>query len=276
MPAQQPAINWSLKKIIVREDLDLSTQVGEEFLTWKRQFTNFLQESGASKEGVSWDAKWAALESCVTAATFKYVEALRMQLPIADRTDIDRILTAVTDVAGATENVWIYRHKYNEGQQTSNQPFKLFYSDLVTLASLCKFDAGICDEDKQNVVNLFMLNKIEFSIHDRSVQKKLFEEKELTLTKAIKIIEAHEQIQKTEQTFASSSLHSVMSDETTINQARVYRDRPKEKTSKSPPREGKTESRAKPPCTRCGYFHDRAIWKSLFQENPTNSEVTKP
>ena len=65
MPAQQPAINWSLKKIIVREDLDLSTQVGEAFLTWKRQFTNFLRESGASKEGVSWDAKWAALESCV-------------------------------------------------------------------------------------------------------------------------------------------------------------------------------------------------------------------
>ena len=197
---------------------------------------------------------------CISATTFKKVEALRMQPPVADRTNIDSILTAVTDVAGATENIWIYRHKFNECQQTSNQPFKLFYSDLVTLASLCKFDEGICDEDKQNVIDLFLLNKIVFSIHDRTVQKKLFEEKDLTLTKAIKIIEAHEEIQKTEQTFASPLVHSVMSDETVINRVGVHRSRPNfarnEKRSKSPPRGRKSESKPKPLCTRCGYFHD--------------------
>ena len=73
----------------------------------------------------------------------------------------------------------------------------------MTLASLCKFDEGLCDADKQKVIDSFLLNKIIFSIHDGAAQKKLFEDKELNLTKAIKIIEAYEEIQKTEETFAS-------------------------------------------------------------------------
>ena len=124
MPAEQPStINWSLKKILVRGDIDLSSQAGKVFLTWKRQFTNFLRESGTSREGVLWEAKWSALESCVTAQTFKKIEALRRQLPVDDREKVDSILAAVTEVAGATENLWIYRHKFNECHQKSNQPF---------------------------------------------------------------------------------------------------------------------------------------------------------
>ena len=252
-------IDWSLKKIIVRDDLDLSTQAGEEFLTWKRQFNNFLRESGAS-EGIPWEARWAALESCVNAQTFKKIEALRMQLPVDDRTDMGRILTAVTEVAGATENVWIHRHKFNEFQQSSNQPFKLFYSELVTLASLCKFDEGLCDPDKQNVIDLFLLNKIVFSINDRSAKKKLFEERDLNLTKAIKIIEAYEDIQRTEETFASPfSVKSVINDEVSPMISHVARDNVKverkEKTSKKQPQQfRKPDSRLL--CSRCGYHHD--------------------
>ena len=253
-------IDWSLKKIIVRDDLDLSTQAGEEFLTWKRQFNNFLRESGASKEGIPWEARWAALESCVNAQTFKKIEALRMQLPVDDRTDMGRILTAVTEVAGATENVWIHRHKFNEFQQSSNQPFKLFYSELVTLASLCKFDEGLCDPDKQNVIDLFLLNKIVFSINDRSAKKKLFEERDLNLTKAIKIIEAYEDIQRTEETFASPfSVKSVINDEVSPMISHVARDNVKverkEKTSKKQPQQfRKPDSRLL--CSRCGYHHN--------------------
>ena len=115
MPAEQPPIiNCSLKKILVIEDLDLSFQAGEAFLTWKRQFTNFMRESGASREGVPWEAKWAALESCVTAQTFKKIEALRTQLAADDREKVDSILAAVTEVAGATENLWINRLKFNK------------------------------------------------------------------------------------------------------------------------------------------------------------------
>ena len=123
--------------------------------------------------------------------------------------------------------------------QKSNQPFKLFYSELVTLASLCKFDEGLCDADKQKIIDLFLLNKIIFSIHDRAALKKLFWEKKLNLTKAIKMIEAYEEIQ---ETFASTIMKSMINEEfsSTICRAQVFRDQTqnqrKEKTSDKPPR----------------------------------------
>ena len=184
MPAEQPStINWSLKKILVREDIDLSSQAGKVFLTWKRQFTSFLRESGTSREGVLWEAKWSALESCVTTRTFKKIEALMRQLPVDDREKVNSVLVAVTEVAGATET---YGFTDTNSTNAIKRVIRLFYSELVTLASLCKFDEGLCDADKQQVIDLFLLNKIMFSIHDRAAQKKLFEEKELNLTKAIK------------------------------------------------------------------------------------------
>ena len=178
MPAEQPpTINWSLKKMLVREDLDLSSQAGEAFLTWKSQFTNFLPQSGASREGVPWEAKWAALESRV-GYLHKHSKTENM----------DNILAAVTEVAGAIKNT-DSQTQIQRMPPKNNQPFKLFYSELMTLASSCKFNEELCDADKQKVIDSFLLNKIIFSIHDRAAQKKLFKEKEINLTKAIKIIE---------------------------------------------------------------------------------------
>ena len=118
--------------------------------------------------------------------------------------------------------------------QKRNQPFKLFYSELVALASLCKFDEGLCDADKQKIIDLFLLNEIIFSIHDRAALKKLFWEKKLNLTKAIKMIEAYEEIQ---ETFASTIMKSMINEEfsSTICRAQGFRDQTqnqwKEKTS---------------------------------------------
>ena len=193
-------------------------------MTWKRLFTNFLLESGASREGVPWEAKWAAFESCVTAQTFKKIEALRRQLPVDDHEKVGSILAAVTKVAQATANLWIHRHKFNECYKKSNQPFKLFCSELVILSSLCKHDKELCDADKQKLIDLLLLNKIIFSIQDRAAQNKLFEEKKLNLTKAIKIIEAYEEIQKTEETFASQTVKNMINEEfsSTISRAQDF------------------------------------------------------
>ena len=46
------SIDWSLKKVFIREDLDLSTHSGEFFLLWKRQFNNFIRESGIKAEEI--------------------------------------------------------------------------------------------------------------------------------------------------------------------------------------------------------------------------------
>ena len=41
-----PFIDWSLRKVFVNEDLDLTVHSGEAFLSWRRQFNNFVREAG--------------------------------------------------------------------------------------------------------------------------------------------------------------------------------------------------------------------------------------
>ena len=67
------SIDWSLKKVFVREELDLSTHSGEFFLLWKRHFKNFIKESGIKAEEISWETKMAVIEACVTSATFEKI-----------------------------------------------------------------------------------------------------------------------------------------------------------------------------------------------------------
>ena len=40
------SINWSLLKVFVKEDLDLTVHSGEAFLPWRRQFNNSVREAG--------------------------------------------------------------------------------------------------------------------------------------------------------------------------------------------------------------------------------------
>ena len=60
------SIDWSLKKVFIRENLDLSTHSGEFFLSWKKQFNNFIRESGIKAEEIPWESKMATIKACVT------------------------------------------------------------------------------------------------------------------------------------------------------------------------------------------------------------------
>ena len=242
-------IDWSLKKVLVKEDLDLSNHSGDSFLAWRRQFNNFLRESGADRAQIAWEAKWAALESCMCSTTFKKVEALRMQLPVDERENMARILQALTEIAGASDNVWIHRHKFNKFCQKENQTFKQFYSELITLAGLCRFDENICAEDKQKVIDLFLLNKIVFDIKDNAAKKKLLEEKELTLVKAINLVETYEEVQKAEETISFAP--------TVCSAKNPKRNDKSAKLGYSSKKQfAKTKSEfSQIICTKCGYTH---------------------
>ena len=79
------SIDWFFKKVFVREELDLSTHSGEFFLSWKRQFKNFIIELAIKAEEIPWETKMAAIESCVTSATFEKITAAQLQLPREQR-----------------------------------------------------------------------------------------------------------------------------------------------------------------------------------------------
>ena len=91
------SIDWSLKKVFVREELDLSTHSGEFFLLWKRQFENFIKESGIKTEEISWETKMAVIE----ARNFRENTAVQLQLPREQRQNIDAMLDVIATIAKA-------------------------------------------------------------------------------------------------------------------------------------------------------------------------------
>ena len=97
------SIDWSLKKVFIREDLHLSTHSGEFFLSWKRQFNNFIRESGIKAEEIPWETKMAVIEAYVTSATFEKITAAQLQLRREQRQNIDAVLDVIATVAKAKD-----------------------------------------------------------------------------------------------------------------------------------------------------------------------------
>ena len=204
-----PKIDWSLKKTIIKKDLDLSVHKGPQFNSWKRQVEGLFRESGADEEGISWEARYSLLESTCEEATFRKIDALRLQMPTAEQKDIKLLLDKIATVASETDNVWIHRHKFHEMKQNPDQDINVFYSNLVNEVNMCKFDEGFTDRDKQKVINLMLLIKLVFDSKNSNARSKLFEEKKLTLEKAINVLETHESLEKTEILFDGQSKLSV-------------------------------------------------------------------
>ena len=117
-----PKIDWSLKKTIVKDDLDLSVHKGPHFDAWKRQVKGLFWESGAEDEGITWDARYTLLEATCEKATFQKIDALRLQMPVADQEDIGKLLDKISTVASEQENVWIHRRWFHHMKKSPSNP----------------------------------------------------------------------------------------------------------------------------------------------------------
>ena len=98
-----PSIDWSLRKVFVKEDLDLTVHSGEAFLSRRRQFNNFVREAGIKAAAIPWESQLAALEACVTTTTFSKIQAVRSQLPADQRKNLDALLEATATLAQAAD-----------------------------------------------------------------------------------------------------------------------------------------------------------------------------
>ena len=79
------SIEWSLCKVFVKEDLNLTVHSGEAFLSWRRQFNNIVRKAGIKAAAISWESQVAAFEACVTAKTFSKIQAIQSQLSAEQR-----------------------------------------------------------------------------------------------------------------------------------------------------------------------------------------------
>ena len=184
------SIDRSLKKVFIREDLDLSTNSGEFFLSWKRRFNNFIRESDIKAKEIPWETKMAAIEACVTSATFEKITAAQLQLPREQRQNIDAVLDVIATVAKAKDNVCVYRKAFDAYKQQTDQTFKQFYAEFVKLASMCYFGKDICEDDKIRAVDQCLLMKLVLHTSNSIAQRKLMEVPDSDLPAAMRNIAA--------------------------------------------------------------------------------------
>ena len=190
-------IDWSLKKVFIKEELDLNIHSGDAFLSWRRQFTNFLREAAIDNEQVPWETKMAAIEACVTPASYEKVTAAQLKLPSESRQSIPEVLDAIATLAKARDNVWIRRKAFDSYRQHNDQTFKEFYAEVVKLASYCEYGKQFCEEDKIRVIDQFLLMKLVLHTSDTAAQRRLMEEPDLNLSTAIRILENFDSLKNT-------------------------------------------------------------------------------
>ena len=59
----------------------------------------------------------AAIEACVTSATFEKITAAQVQLPREQRQNIEAVLDVIATVAKAKDNVWVYTKAFDAYKQ---------------------------------------------------------------------------------------------------------------------------------------------------------------
>ena len=90
----------------------------------------------------------AAIEACVTSATFEKITAAQLQLPREQQQNIDAVLDVIATLVKAKDNVWVYRKAFDAYKQQTDQTFKQFYAEIVKFASMCEFGKNFCEELK--------------------------------------------------------------------------------------------------------------------------------
>ena len=127
----------------------------------------------------------AAIETCVTSATFEKITAAQLQLPRKQQ-NIDAVLDVIATIAKVKDNVWVYRKAFDAYKQQTDQTFKQFYAEIVKLASMCEFGKAFCEEDKIRAVDQCLFRKLALHTSDLIAQRKLMEVPGLDLPAAVR------------------------------------------------------------------------------------------
>ena len=123
-------------------------------------------------------------------------------LPVADRTDPDNSLQALTQHFEPQKNIIFERYLFNSANQ-ENENIDQYLNRLRKLASTCTYGA-LCDE--------LIRDRLVIGIKSHEVRKRLLREKALTLNTALDIIRptetASDQLKKIDGEI-ETSVHAV-------------------------------------------------------------------
>ncbi|KAK3887564.1 hypothetical protein Pcinc_008270 [Petrolisthes cinctipes] len=194
---------------------------------WKKfqfEWENYLEGAELTKKPSRVKTAYF-LSFCGAAAQKRYKSFTWVQED--DKHDIDKILKKLKEELMPTENRCIERFVFNTRQQQPGEPVAEFVAELRRLASTCQFEKLTPENFNEELI----LGKLVCGLPDSAVRPCLLEEgNNLTLDKAITIVQCAEQVaqhsrvlesENTESCTAASSVSAVKHVPTPLHESSV-------------------------------------------------------
>ena len=150
---------------------------------WRRQWDNYTIATGLGEK--SENVQVATLLTCLGPEALNLLDGLCPDED--DQKKVSIVLTKFEEFCVGTKNETFERYKFNSRNQENGEPIEIYVAELRKLAKSCNY---------RDLEDSLIRDRIVLGVPDVSVRKRLLQELDLDLAKAVSVVKAHEATQK--------------------------------------------------------------------------------
>ena len=150
---------------------------------WRRQWNHYSIATGLKEKGE--EIQVSTLLTCLGSEALNVLDGL---LPSEeDQKCLKTVLDKFEEFCVGKTNETFERYKFNMRNQEDGESIDMYVAELRKLAKTCNY---------QTLEESLIRDRIVLGIPDIAVRKRLLQEPELTLSKAVSVVQAHEATQR--------------------------------------------------------------------------------
>ena len=150
---------------------------------WRRQWDNYTIATGFGEK--SENVQVATLLTCLGPEALNLLDGLCPDED--DQKKVSIVLTKFEEFCVGTKNETFERYKFNSRNQENGEPIEMYVAELRKLAKSCNY---------RDLEDSLIRDRIVLGVPDVSVRKRLLQELDLDIAKAVSVVKAHEATQK--------------------------------------------------------------------------------
>ena len=201
---------------------------------WRRQWDNYMIATGLREKNE--DVQVATLLTCLGSEALNVLDGLCPNED--DQKKLSIVLAKFEEFCVGTKNETFERYKFNSRNQENGESIELYVAELRKLAKSCNY---------RDLEESLIRDRVVLGVPDVSVRKRLLQEQDLDLTKAVAVVKAHEATQK--------QMRSIDNDHTSdVHAVRVHKRHSVVTNQTTAPVPGRDNGKPRE-CKFCGRLH---------------------
>ena len=150
---------------------------------WRRQWDNYTIATGLNEK--TEEIQVATLLTCLGPEALSVLDGLCPNE--SDQKKLSIVLAKFEEFCVGTKNETFERYKFNSRNQENGEPIELYVAELRKLAKSCNY---------RDLEESLIRDRVVLGVPDVSIRKRLLQELDLNLAKAVAVVKAHEATQK--------------------------------------------------------------------------------